>query len=182
MKLFLPLHDWIPDSAGDGFCPRSPSAPICDQTQTERRLQHFSYPRFSPCGRQPGTGVGHLRHLEDHLPGMAHDLRPDLDQFLPQRRQRPVTHRSGQHGLPQEVAQVVRQHEQLQPHPVVHKVVTGQSGPSDGVLAFLGREAPCGTGRQFPTRRERWKKFNNKETKQRRLNSNFVSSLLCCSN
>jgi len=23
----------------------------------------------------------HLRHLEDDLPGMAHDLRPDLDQF-----------------------------------------------------------------------------------------------------
>ncbi len=48
----------------------------------------------------------HLRHLEDDLPGMAHDLRPDLDQFLPQRRQRPVTNRSGQHRLPQEVAQV----------------------------------------------------------------------------
>ena len=23
----------------------------------------------------------HLSHLEDYLPGMAHDLRPDLDQF-----------------------------------------------------------------------------------------------------
>ena len=40
---------------------------------------------------------------------MAHDLRPDLDQFLPQRRQRPVTNRSGQHRLPQEVAQIIRQ-------------------------------------------------------------------------
>jgi hypothetical protein len=120
--------------------------------------------------------------LEDHLPGMAHHLRSDLDEFLPQRRQRPVTHRLGQHRLPQEVARVVRQREQLQRHLIVHKVVTGQSGPFDGVLAFLGREAPCGTGRQSPTRRERWKKFNNKETKQRRLNSNFVSSLLCCSN
>jgi len=87
----------------------------------------------------------HLRHLEDHLPGMAHDLRPDLDHFLPKRRQRPVTHRSGQHSLPQEVAQVVRQHEQLQPHLVVYKVVTGQSGSFDGVLAFLDpllRRAP----------------------------------------
>ena len=54
----------------------------------------------------------HLRHLEDDLSGMAHNLRPDLDQFLPQRRQRPVTHQPGQHCLPQKVAQVVGQHEQ----------------------------------------------------------------------
>jgi hypothetical protein len=76
---------------------------------------------------------------------MAHDLRPDLDQFLPQRRQSPVTNRLGQYRLPQEVAQVVGQHEQLQPHFVVHKVVTGQAGPFDGVLAFLDplfRRAP----------------------------------------
>ena len=30
---------------------------------------------------------------------MAHDLRPDLDQFLPQRRQRPVTNCFGQYPL-----------------------------------------------------------------------------------
>ena len=71
----------------------------------------------------------HFRHLKHHLPRMAHDLRPNLDQFLPQRRQRSVTHRSGQHGLPQEVAQVVGQHEQLQPHQIVHKVVTGHGTP-----------------------------------------------------
>jgi hypothetical protein len=39
---------------------------------------------------------------------MAHNLRPDLDQFLPQRCQRPVTHRSGHHRVPQEIAQVTR--------------------------------------------------------------------------
>ncbi len=54
-----------------------------------------------------------IRHLEDCLPGMAHDLRPNLDQFLPQRRQHPVTRRWGQHRLPQEVAQIEDQHEQL---------------------------------------------------------------------
>jgi len=68
---------------------------------------------------------------------MAHDLRLDLDQFFPQRRQRPVTHRLGQHRLPQEIAQVVGQHEQLQPHLIIHKVMTGQPCPFDGVLAFL---------------------------------------------
>ena len=36
-------------------------------------------------------------------------------------------HRPGQYRLPQEVAQVVGQHEQLQPHLVVYKVVTGQA-------------------------------------------------------
>jgi hypothetical protein len=31
--------------------------------------------------------------MEDDLLGMALNLRPNLDQFLPQRRQRPITHR-----------------------------------------------------------------------------------------
>jgi len=47
---------------------------------------------------------------------MPHDLRTNLDQFLPQRRQRPVPHGWGQHRLPQKVAQIVGQHEQVQPH------------------------------------------------------------------
>jgi hypothetical protein len=42
-QAFSRLQDRIPDSAGDGFCPRSPSAPIFDPTQTEHRLQHFSF-------------------------------------------------------------------------------------------------------------------------------------------
>jgi hypothetical protein len=56
---------------------------------------------------------------------MAHDLRPNLDQFLLQRRKRPVTHRPWQDRLPQKIAQVVGQHEQLQPNLVVRKIVTG---------------------------------------------------------
>ena len=86
MKLFLPLHDWIPDFAGDGFCPRSRSAFLlpaisalrasarhwCGQPQPLNPFQHG--PEQLPRDR-------HLRHLEDHLPGMAHDLRPDLISF-----------------------------------------------------------------------------------------------------
>ena len=56
-----------------------------------------------------------------------------------------MTHRPGQHGLPQEVAQIVGQHEQLQPHLVFRKVVAGQAGPLDGILASLDpllRRAP----------------------------------------
>jgi len=52
----------------------------------------------------------HLRHLKDYPPAIAHHLGPDLDQLLPQRRQRPVPHRPGQDCLPQKVAQVVGQH------------------------------------------------------------------------
>jgi hypothetical protein len=64
-----------------------------------------------------------LRRLD--LPRVYHENQiaeldaHNFDQFFPQRRQRPVTHRPGQHSLPQEVAQVVCQHEQLQPHLVV---------------------------------------------------------------
>ena len=79
----------------------------------------------------------HLRHLEDHLPGVAHNLRPDLDQFLPQRGQRPVTHGSWQHRLTQKVPQVVCQNEQQQPHLIIHKVMARKPHPSHRIFAFL---------------------------------------------
>jgi hypothetical protein len=41
----------------------------------------------------------HLRDLEEDLPGMAHRLGRDLDELLPQGRQRPVTRRSGRRRL-----------------------------------------------------------------------------------
>ena len=44
---------------------------------------------------------------------MAYDLCANLDQFLLQRRQRPVPHRSWQHSPPQKVAQIVSQHKYL---------------------------------------------------------------------
>jgi len=68
---------------------------------------------------------------------MAHNFRPDLDEPLPQRRQRPVPHRPRQHRLPQKITQIVGQHEQVQPHLVVHKVMARQPRPLDRVLALL---------------------------------------------
>ena len=68
---------------------------------------------------------------------MAHHLRTDLDQLLPQRRQRPVFHGSRQRQPTQEVAEVVRQGEQLQSHLVIHEVVARELGPLDRVLALL---------------------------------------------
>ncbi len=51
------------------------------QSFPERPRTTLAEPPPPPSGRPPAGR-------------MAHDLRPDLDQFLPQRRQRPVTHRS----------------------------------------------------------------------------------------
>ena len=64
-------------------------------------------------------GHRHLRQLEDDVLGVDDHLGPDLDQLLPQRRQRPALDRLRQHQLPQEVGQVVRQGEQLQPRRVM---------------------------------------------------------------
>lgn len=58
----------------------------------------------------------HLRHLEHDAPGAMHRLRTDLDEFVPQRRQRPVFHGGRQRQPPQEVAQIIRQGEELQTH------------------------------------------------------------------
>ena len=68
---------------------------------------------------------------------MAYYLCPNLDQFFPQRRQRPVTHRPWQYRLTKKVSQVVRQDEQLQPHLIINKIVTGQPRPLDRVFSFL---------------------------------------------
>ena len=53
---------------------------------------------------------------------MVDSLRPDLDQLLPQRGQRPVLHRPRQREPPQEVPEVVRQGEELKPRLVVPEV------------------------------------------------------------
>ncbi|QEL17386.1 hypothetical protein PX52LOC_04373 [Limnoglobus roseus] len=57
----------------------------------------------------------HLGQLVDDVLGMADHLGPDLDEFLPERRQRPAPDRRRQHQPPEEVGQVVGQGEHLQP-------------------------------------------------------------------
>ena len=51
-----------------------------------------------------------------------------------------VQYRTGgrQHRLPQEVAQILGEHEEVQPHRVIHKVVARPAGPFDGIFALLG--------------------------------------------
>ena len=84
-----------------------------------------------------GLGHGHFCHLEDYIPGVRDHLRTDLDELLPQCRQRPVLHRLRQRQATQEVAQIVRQCEQLETNLVVHKVVAAQPRPLHRVLAFF---------------------------------------------
>lgn len=72
----------------------------------------------------------HLGHLEGHILRVDHHLGPDLDQLLPQRRQRPVLHGSRQRQPTQKVAQVVRQSTQLEANLVVHEAVAQEIGGS----------------------------------------------------
>jgi hypothetical protein len=59
------------------------SARHCGPSQALNRLKN---------GSEQLSRDRHFRHLKDDLPGAAHDLRPNHDRFLPQWRQRPVTH------------------------------------------------------------------------------------------
>jgi hypothetical protein len=104
---------------------------------------HWAIPSFRKLLFEATSATQPLSNLGDYLPGMPRDIRADLDQFLPQRRQRPVAHRPGRHRLPHEIARVLGQHDQLQPRLDVHKVVTGQARPFDGVLALLDPLLGC---------------------------------------
>ena len=48
-----------------------------------------------------------------------------------------MPHRLGQRQTPEEVGQIVRQGEQLQPHLIIREVVAGKPCPFESVLAFL---------------------------------------------
>jgi len=111
-QAFLRLQDRIPDSGEMA----SALEPVQYRFSTGRRQsvasstssRDFHPPGISPAavwatsaaqslpdGAEQFLWDRHCRHLEDHLPHRARDLRSDLDEFLPQRRQRPVPHRRG---------------------------------------------------------------------------------------
>jgi len=68
---------------------------------------------------------------------MVDDLGTDLDQFLPQRGQRPVFDLLRQCKRPHEVAQIVSQGMKLQANLVVAELAAGQPCPLDGVLSLF---------------------------------------------
>jgi hypothetical protein len=57
---------------------------------------------------------------------VANDLRPDLDQFLPSRGQGPAPDFPREDQLPEEIPEVVRQHEEVKPHLIVHEIMARQ--------------------------------------------------------
>jgi len=82
-------------------------------------------------------GDGHLRHLEDRPPGITYDLGSYLYQLELYARERPVGYLAGQGESPEEVAQVVGQDEEGQPHLVGGEPHARQSGPDEGTFALL---------------------------------------------
>ena len=68
---------------------------------------------------------------------MPNHLRPNLDQLGLQGRSRPVLDIARERQPPQEVAQGVRQQEQLKADLIIHEVVAGQPRRVQGVLALF---------------------------------------------
>ena len=88
-------------------------------------------------GLEQPPGHCHLRELESDPPGVANNLCPDLDQFLPSCRQGPAPNFPRQDQLPEEVSKVVGQHEEMQPHLVVYEIMAREARPLYRMLAFL---------------------------------------------
>lgn len=78
-----------------------------------------------------------LRDLVGDVPAVADHLRADLDQFLAQRRQRPLGNRLGNRQSPKEVSEALRQHVKLQTYSVRVERATREPRPLDGVLTVF---------------------------------------------
>ncbi len=89
------------------------------------------------------SGDGDFCELECDVSTMSHDLRANLDELLPKRRQRPVLDLLRQSQRAQEVADIVGERVELQANRVVAKTVAGQARPVDRVLAFLDPLLGC---------------------------------------
>ena len=88
-------------------------------------------------GLEQLPGRGHFRQLEGNPAGVTNDLRPDLDQFFPSRRQGPAPDFPREDQLPEEIPEVVRQHEEVKPHMIVHEIMARQTRPLYRILALL---------------------------------------------
>ena len=88
--LFWPLSRWYVSASIDGW-----------------RWQRQSFNTVEDCNEQLPSD-SHFGKLERHVFRVPGHLRPDLDELLPERCQRPVLHITGQGKPTQEVGQVVR--------------------------------------------------------------------------
>ena len=71
--------------------------------------------------------------LECRVPCVANHLGTDLDEFLFERRERPLADSIGERQSPEEVREVAGKNEQLEPDLVVFNIVAGETRPIQGV-------------------------------------------------
>ena len=95
----------------------------------------FAYPLQYPAEQIPGHD--HFGKLKHQPSGMAHQPSTCLDQPGLHTPQRPVLHRLRQCQPSYEVPQVVGQDEEPQPDLIGHEPVAGETGPVEGIFAFL---------------------------------------------
>src|SRR5262249_5829674 len=75
--------------------------------------------------------------LQGEVPSMADEASPRLEQPLLETREGPALDGDGQGEPSQQIAEVVGDHAEKQPHLVGPEAVTGQPGPVGGRLALL---------------------------------------------
>ena len=138
-----------------GQSERFPAASVCSAQTISMRNPVFHYlihssftsrdPRrrnCQPCNPIKNRGEqspwhSHFGQLERHVLGVACHLRPDLDELLSQRSERPVLNILRQCQSSQKVRQVVSQGKQLQARLIVLERAAGELRPFDGVLSFF---------------------------------------------
>ncbi len=86
---------------------------------------------------EQGFGDSDLCKLECDVATMTYDLGTELDQLLPECRQRPVLDRLRQGQCTQEVAEIVSERMELEPDLVVPEAMAGKPRPVDRMFAFL---------------------------------------------
>src|SRR6266851_3162301 len=79
-----------------------------------------------------------LGQLEDEVPSVPNEAPAGLEQALLQARQRPALDGKRQDQPTQEIAEVVGDDPEEQPHLVGPEAMTGEAGPVGGGLALLG--------------------------------------------
>ncbi len=80
---------------------------------------------------------GAFSKLEDEIPGMPDEAPAGFEQPLLQTRQRPTSDGQGQGKPAQEIAEVVRDDSQKEPHLIGPETVAGEAGPVGSLFPFL---------------------------------------------
>ena len=115
------------------LCPLA--IPLLSRDQQGREQPKSAYPvQNRP---EQFTRNGDFRQLERHVSSVTDYLRPELDELVSKRRQRPMAYPLRQRQPTEEIAEIVGQREKMEPYLIVHEVVTGEPRSVQGVFAFF---------------------------------------------